>query len=277
MNWFLIRESLTVLLIFLFYTLPIAIPVYLFAPETFLIVAGSIVGLVVISVLYSVVRSWIHRYRQEYIESEELQSTMDTFSDPLTQKLSLPMPSISVVADSVVNARAGGLSYRTGYVELTEGLVMYLNPADLKVVISHELSHIKSRDGLIIHLLQGPYSVIVWIMIMIRYIQAKTDSIIVSLPIYIIQVILKLYSSVLLIGIRSIMRGREHLADRDAARVTSKQDVIQTLQKLQSLSSDSEESSSLFNEYTDSLFHTHPSIEERINHLQKTDLTAFEE
>lgn len=277
MNWFLVRELFTVTIVVLFYALPIGIPVYLFAPEYFLLVSGVSVSLVSLSILYSVIRSLIHRYRLEYISSEELQQTIDEFSTPLSDALNIPTPNISVVKDQVINARAGGLSYRTGYIELTEGLVMMLSRTDLKVVISHELSHIKSRDGLILHILQGPYSVVIWIMKLIQYIQLKTDSMLVSGPIFVVQIALKLYSSVLLMGIRSIMRGREHLADRDAARATSKSEVINTLETLQALTEETDaESTSLFSEYTSSLFSTHPDLEDRITHLQETEISSRE-
>lgn len=67
----------------------------------------------------------------------------------LSKEMKIPKPKLYVVDMPVLNAFATGRSPRHAAVSVTTGLMKHLNRDEIEGVISHELSHVKSRDTLI--------------------------------------------------------------------------------------------------------------------------------
>lgn len=82
-------------------------------------------------------------------------ATRDEFFDlyTVTENLSitagLPMPKLYVIDDPAPNAFATGRDEKHAVVCATTGLIFMMTRAELEGVISHELSHIKNRDMLL--------------------------------------------------------------------------------------------------------------------------------
>ncbi|MBI5024994.1 MAG: M48 family metalloprotease [Candidatus Omnitrophica bacterium] len=93
---------------------------------------------------------WSMRVR--YIKRED-NSRLYAMVEDLTRRANLPMPRICVSPISLPNAFAFGRGVRDGRVCVTEGILRLLNDEELKAVLGHELTHIKSRDVLTITIL----------------------------------------------------------------------------------------------------------------------------
>ena len=93
---------------------------------------------------------WSMRVR--YIKRED-NSKLYGMVEDLTRRANLPMPRICVSPIALPNAFAFGRGVRDGRVCVTEGVLRLLNDEELKAVLGHELTHIKSRDVLTITVL----------------------------------------------------------------------------------------------------------------------------
>jgi heat shock protein HtpX len=67
-----------------------------------------------------------------------------------TEKFNLPMPKIGISNTMVANAAASGPSPKHGIVLITTGLLVQLEDDEILTVLGHELSHLKSRDPLVL-------------------------------------------------------------------------------------------------------------------------------
>jgi heat shock protein HtpX len=66
----------------------------------------------------------------------------------LSQRAGIPMPRLYVINTEQPNAFATGRDPQNAAVAVSAGLLRYLEPREVAAVISHELSHIRSRDTL---------------------------------------------------------------------------------------------------------------------------------
>jgi len=67
-----------------------------------------------------------------------------------TSKFGLPVPKIAISNTMVPNAAASGPSPRHGIVLVTTGLLVQLEENEIRAVLGHELSHLKSRDPFVL-------------------------------------------------------------------------------------------------------------------------------
>jgi heat shock protein HtpX len=58
----------------------------------------------------------------------------------------IPMPKVYVIEDTALNAFATGRDPKNSYVAVTSGLLKKLNRQELEGVLAHEISHIKNYD-----------------------------------------------------------------------------------------------------------------------------------
>lgn len=73
----------------------------------------------------------------------------------VTTKFKLPIPKIVVTNSVIPNAAAAGPSPKLGTVIITTGILTQLEEDELESVIGHEISHLKSRDPLIMSTLSS--------------------------------------------------------------------------------------------------------------------------
>jgi heat shock protein HtpX len=67
-----------------------------------------------------------------------------------TSKFNLPVPKIAISNTMVPNAAAAGPSPSHGVVLITTGLLVQLEENEIRTVLGHELSHLKSRDPFVL-------------------------------------------------------------------------------------------------------------------------------
>lgn len=197
----------------------------------------------------------------------------------------LPKPRLYIMDDSAMNAFATGRNPDNAVICVTTGLLNRLEKYEIEAVLAHELSHIKNYDIL----LQSIAIVMVGFVVIISDIVSrnlyyagssdddnKSNGIIMLIGVVFI-LLSPFFAELLKLA---ISRNREYLADSNAVEITrNKTGMINALKKI---SSDPEEleqahksSESLFivsplkGKKSSSLFSTHPSIEDRIDRINK--------
>jgi heat shock protein HtpX len=69
--------------------------------------------------------------------------------EELARKAGIPKPRVCLIPDSAPNAFATGRNPQNAVVAVTEGIVRLLSPDELRGVLSHEIGHVLNRDILI--------------------------------------------------------------------------------------------------------------------------------
>ena len=206
----------------------------------------------------------------------------------------MPIPRLAIIESAVPNAFATGRSPSHSAVAVTRGLIRRLSPAELEAVLAHELSHIKHRDVALMSFASffaTGASLIVQNMLYVRRYpvrmggrrgRADRDAgglMIVWLAAFVVWVV-----SYFLI--RALSRYREFAADRGAAIITgSPANLMSALPAISGAMEripmeDMREVSglnaflivpALRRESLAELFSTHPSLERRLENLQRIE------
>jgi heat shock protein HtpX len=228
------------------------------------------------------------------IVSKEQYPQVHEIVENLARRNNLPKPKVAVVNTSMPNAFATGKSHKSSVVAVTIGLLNILDYDELEAVIGHELSHIKSRDVLVLTL-ASIFSIVA--SFLMRYAlfgamfggggggygggRSRNNAGFVMLIVVIVAVVTWIISFIIT---RAISRYREYAADRGSAQVTGKPMKLasaltkisgsmhkvpqQHAQRFQSLNAffiiPAFSSNSLVN-----LFSTHPPVEKRIQKLRE--------
>ena len=208
----------------------------------------------------------------------------------LVQRSNLPKPKVAVINTRMPNAFATGKSHKSSLVAVTTGLMDILDYDELEAVIAHELSHIKSRDVLVLTL-ASLFSIVA--SFLMRYAlfgamfgggyggRSRNNAGASMLILILVAVVTWIISFIIT---RAISRYREYAADRGSAQITGKpmelasaltkisggmrQVQPQQHQRFQSLNTffiiPALSSSTLVH-----LFSTHPPVEKRIQKLKE--------
>jgi heat shock protein HtpX len=196
----------------------------------------------------------------------------------------LPKPQIAIVRTEVPNAFATGRSPNKAFIAVTTGILNKLSPAELEAVLAHELSHVKNRDMTVMTIASFISTVAFYFVRYSLYFNIGGDRRreggsfvlvwLVSIAVWIISFLL----------IRALSRYREYSADRGSAIITGQpSDLASALMKISGLMDRVPDEdlrqmegmnaffiipaisgSSIMN-----LFSTHPSVEKRIEKLEK--------
>ncbi|ACX52209.1 peptidase M48 Ste24p [Ammonifex degensii KC4] len=201
----------------------------------------------------------------------------------LCRRAGLPMPRVYLTPSPQPNAFATGRNPQHAAVAVTEGLLHYLNEAEIEGVLAHELAHIKNRDTLIATIAAALAGAITFIADVVRWgfifggyrdneeggyhpVAALVLALVAPFAALIIQL--------------AISRAAEFQADATGAHIAGRADgLISALLKLEKASQQipmhvSPATSHLFivnplsGEALASLFSTHPPIAERVKRLQ---------
>ncbi|NLN19973.1 MAG: zinc metalloprotease HtpX [Firmicutes bacterium] len=206
----------------------------------------------------------------------------------------MPIPRLAIIESDVPNAFATGRSPSHSAVAVTRGLIRRLSPAELEAVLAHELSHIKHRDVAVMtfaSFFATVASLIVQNMFYVRRYPVRMGGrrgrsdrdagglMIVWLAAFVVWVV-----SYFLI--RALSRYREFAADRGAAIITgSPANLMSALLAISGAMEripmeDMREVSglnaflivpALRRESLAELFSTHPSLERRLENLQRIE------
>lgn len=204
----------------------------------------------------------------------------------LCRKAELPMPRLYVIPTDVPNAFATGRNPEHAAVAVTEGILSMLNRDEIAGVISHELSHVKHRDTLIMTLSASIASAISYIANIAQWAAifgtARDEDGNRSNPIALIVTIVVAPLAASLIQF-ALSRSREYMADASGARISGKPLALASaLLKLDDYAHhrvipDAKPATSglfIINPLAGvggmaNLFSTHPSTEERVKKLRE--------
>lgn len=204
----------------------------------------------------------------------------------LCRKAELPMPRLYVIPTDVPNAFATGRNPEHAAVAVTEGILSMLNRDEIAGVISHELSHVKYRDTLIMTLSASIATAISYIANIAQWAAifgtARDEDGNRSNPIALIVTIVVAPLAASLIQF-ALSRSREYMADASGARISGKPLALASaLLKLDDYAHhrvipDAKPATSglfIINPLAGvggmaNLFSTHPSTEERVKKLRE--------
>ena len=204
----------------------------------------------------------------------------------LCRKAELPMPRLYVIPTDVPNAFATGRNPEHAAVAVTEGILSMLNRDEIAGVISHELSHVKHRDTLIMTLSASIATAISYIANIAQWAAifgtARDEDGNRSNPIALIVTIVIAPLAASLIQF-ALSRSREYMADASGARICGKPLALASaLLKLDDYAHhrvipDAKPATSglfIINPLAGvggvaNLFSTHPSTEERVKKLRE--------
>ena len=204
----------------------------------------------------------------------------------LCRKAELPMPRLYVIPTDVPNAFATGRDPEHAAVAVTEGILSMLNRDEIAGVISHELSHVKHRDTLIMTLSASIATAISYIANIAQWAAifgtARDEDGNRSNPIALIVTIVIAPLAASLIQF-ALSRSREYMADASGARICGKPLALASaLLKLDDYAHhrvipDAKPATSglfIINPLAGvggvaNLFSTHPSTEERVKKLRE--------
>jgi heat shock protein HtpX len=159
--------------------------------------------------------------REEYPKLHEIVERLSTNNG-------LPKPKVAMVNSNVPNAFATGRSPKSSLVAVTTGLLELLDDDELEAVIGHELTHVRSRDVLVLTL-ASVFSTVAWYLMQFGIyggLQTRNRNSAGSGVIVLLVAIVTWVVSFLII--RAISRYREYSADRGGAIMTGKPDKLAT-------------------------------------------------
>lgn len=218
------------------------------------------------------------------IISKEEYPKLHEIVERLSTKNGLPKPKVAMVNSRVPNAFATGKSAKSSLVAVTTGILDLLDDDELEAVVAHELSHVRSRDVLVLTLV-SVFSTVAWYLAQFGFfggLQTRNRNTAGTTAIVVLVAIITWIVSFLII--RAISRYREYSADRGGAIMTGKPDKLanallkisgkigsippQEIEHVQKLNAffiiPALSGSSIAN-----LFSTHPPVEKRVQKLME--------
>ncbi|MDW0136674.1 MAG: zinc metalloprotease HtpX [Nitrososphaeraceae archaeon] len=217
------------------------------------------------------------------IVSKEEYPRLHEIVERLSTNNGLPKPKVAMVNSHVPNAFATGKSPKSSLVAVTTGILDLLDNDELEAVIGHELSHVRSRDVLVLTL-ASLFSTVAWYLVRFGLFGGlgRNRNTAGSSAIVLLVAITTWVVSFLII--RAISRYREFSADRGGAIMTGKPDKLASallkisgkikvippkeLENVQKLNAffiiPALSGSSIAN-----LFSTHPPVEKRVQKLME--------
>jgi heat shock protein HtpX len=208
----------------------------------------------------------------------------------LAQGAGIPKPRVAVTQMSAPNAFATGRSVKSATVAVTTGLVDLLDERQLRAVLAHEISHIRTRD-VVVMTYASFFSMVAatlmswlfWSSLFGGMGRRRNDgSGNAMMVVYLVTIIVWFVSQLL---VAALSRYREYAADRGAALLTRRpQDLASALQRIHGGLSGvprtdlrkAESANAFFimpavGDGFAAFFSTHPSMERRILRLQEME------
>ena len=198
----------------------------------------------------------------------------------------LPMPKIAVVKASMPNVFATGRNQKNAVVAVTTGIMERLDNNELEAVLAHELTHVKNRDMMVMTIatfLSSMAQILVQWLPFFGGGSRDRDSGSNFIVLFLVSLVVWIVSFIL---IRTLSRYREFAADRGSAIMTGQPShLVSALKKISGFRVPTVDLrkvegpvSALFITPAISgssfmrLFSTHPTLEARIDALQKIEM-----
>ena len=202
--------------------------------------------------------------------------------EQLSRKAGLPMPEVGVYDSPEVNAFATGPSKRSSLVAVSSGLMRSMRREEIEGVLAHEVSHIQNGDMVTMTLIQGVVNAfsIFFSRVIANIIRQMVDERLSTLVFFVSTIVFDILFTFLgMFVVAWFSRAREFRADAGAAVLSSRQNMIAALQRLQMNKGLVDESQPQLQTMKInggkgfmSLISTHPPLEERIAALQRATL-----
>lgn len=207
----------------------------------------------------------------------------------LAEKANLPKPpEVGIYESDDVNAFATGPSRSNSLVAVSTGLLRRMESNEVEGVLAHEVAHIANGDMVTMTLITGIVNTFAMFFsrILARIIASNVDerySTIVYFACTIAgDILFTLLGSIV---VSSFSRAREFRADAGSARISSRENMIAALKRLQLITQSAHQNQEKDSFATlkisaapkgglASLFMTHPKLEDRILALQKSHLSS---
>lgn len=198
----------------------------------------------------------------------------------ISQYENITLPEIGIYESEDINAFATWYSKNNAIVAVSTWLLTYMNRKEVEGVVWHEMAHILNGDMVTMTLLQWVINTFIIVIsnllsrIITQALWKDNGSWVFYIINYILQIILWLLA---MFVIMAYSRTREYKADLWWAKYTSKDSMIAWLKKLKEYTekvsikwnqNDSLKAFMIHNE--DSLFSTHPSLDNRIKKLEES-------
>jgi len=218
------------------------------------------------------------------IVSREAYPRLHEIVERLSANNGLPKPKVAMVNSSVPNAFATGKSPKSSLVAVTTGLLDLLEDDELEAVLGHELTHVRSRDVLVLTL-ASIFSTVAWYLMQFGFyggLHTRNRNSAGSGAIVLLVAIVTWLVSFLMI--RAISRYREYSADRGGAIMTGKPDKLATALlkisgKIKAIPPNELKNVQKLNAFfivpalsgnsIANLFSTHPPVEKRVQKLKE--------
>ena len=199
----------------------------------------------------------------------------------LSNTARIPMPEVGIYESPEINAFATGPTKKRSLVAVSTGLLNNMDRNEVEGVIGHEISHISNGDMVTMVLIQGVVNA--FAMFLSRIISYFVSTMVKEEMEYLVRFVLTILLDIVFSILGSIVvayfsRHREFAADLGSAKIAGKARMIAALKALQrtinapadnrgeaiaSLKISSHKKGFLH------LFSTHPSLEDRIEALEK--------
>lgn len=193
----------------------------------------------------------------------------------LANQWNITMPEVAIYDSPEPNAFATGATKNSSLVAVSTGLLHGMSQDEVEAVLAHEMAHIGNGDMVTMTLLQGVVNTFVFFWARrIADVMARDEKGEVSQGAYfaislILQIIFGFLASLVVMW---FSRQREYRADAGAARLVGAPKMIAALQRLKGETSQLPTGMSalgIASESDDSLFSTHPTLDNRINRLRQ--------
>jgi len=195
----------------------------------------------------------------------------------LSAKAGIKMPEVGIF-DGPPNAFATGWNKNDALVAVSTGLFNIMDRKEIEGVLAHEISHIKHGDMVTMTLMQGVLNTfVIFISRFIANILASNDedeepNMFTYMAIsFVLEMIFSLFATAILMW---FSRYREFKADEGAVRLDGKEGIYYALAKLgqipkEQLALPSEMRAFGIVGFLETIFASHPPIEERLRHIER--------
>ena len=200
------------------------------------------------------------------IVSKEQYPRLHEIVEKLSANNGIPKPKVAIVNSLVPNAFATGKSPKSSLVAVTSGILDLLDDDELEAVIGHELSHVRSRDVLVLTLV-SVFSTVAWYLVQFSFyggMRGRDRNTSGTAIVILVAIITWIVSS------GAIMTGNPDKLASALVKISGKMGDIPTkeLQSVQKLNAffiiPALSGSSIAN-----LFSTHPPVEKRVQKLRE--------
>jgi len=196
-----------------------------------------------------------------------------------SKTVGIKMPEVGIFPSPAMNAFATGASKNNALVAVSQGLLDNMSQGEIEAVIGHEMSHVANGDMVTLTLIQGVVNT--FVIFFSRIIGHFVDRVILKndrgygigyfVATIFAEIILSIFASTI---VMYFSRKREFVADTGGADLAGHGNMINALKRLGQLEPDAlPEQMAAFGindkKGVMSLFSSHPSIESRINALEK--------